>query len=227
MIYKQFQDIRLSALGLGAMRLPVLEGKDAQIDEPAAQEMVDYAMEHGVNYYDTAWGYHSGQSELAMGRALAKYPRESFYLATKFPGYDLNNMGKVEEIFEEQLKKCQVDYFDFYLMHAQSVENFEHFKKCRAYETALELKAEGKIRHFGISFHDRAAVLEKILTEYPQIEAVQIQFNYVDYDDPAVESRKCYEACRRFHKPVIVMEPVKGGKLAAVPEEAVTRLQWA
>ena len=107
MIYKQFQDIRLSALGLGTMRLPVLDGKDAQINEAAAQEMVDYAMEHGVNYYDTAWGYHSGNSELVIGKALARYPRESFYLATKFPGYDLNNMGKVEEIFEEQLKKCR------------------------------------------------------------------------------------------------------------------------
>ena len=110
MIYRDFQDLKLSALGMGAMRLPVVEGDDARIDVPAAQAMVDYAMEHGVNYYDTAWGYHNGQSELVMGEALKKYPRDSFYLATKFPGYDLSNMDKVQEIFEKQLEKCQVEY---------------------------------------------------------------------------------------------------------------------
>ena len=127
MIYKQFQDIQLSALGLGGMRLPVIDGKDAQIDEPATREMVAYAMEHGVNYYDTAWGYHSGNSELVLGRTLARYPREKFYLATKFPGYDLGNMDKVEEIFEAQLKKCQVDYFDFYLFHNVCEMNIDQY----------------------------------------------------------------------------------------------------
>ena len=117
MIYRKFQDLQLSALGMGAMRLPVVDGNDAVIDEPAAVEMVDYAMAHGVNYYDTAWGYHNGQSELVMGRALKRHPREKFYLATKFPGYDLANMPKVREIFPKQLEKCQVDYFDFYLFH--------------------------------------------------------------------------------------------------------------
>ena len=117
MIYKEFQDLQLSALGMGAMRLPVIDGKDDQIDEAAACEMVDYAFKNGINYYDTAWGYHSGQSELVMGRALKKYPREQFYLATKFPGYDLANMPKVKEIFARQLEKCQVEYFDFYLFH--------------------------------------------------------------------------------------------------------------
>lgn len=117
MIYKDFQDIKLSALGLGCMRLPVVDGDDAKVDEAAAAELVACAMANGVNYYDTAWGYHSGNSELAMGRILSKYPREKFYLATKFPGYSLDNMGKVEEIFEKQLEKCQMDYFDFYLFH--------------------------------------------------------------------------------------------------------------
>ena len=117
MIYKKFQDLQLSALGMGTMRLPVVGGDDAVIDEASAEELVAYAMEHGVNYYDTAWGYHSGNSELVMGRALKKYPRESFYLATKFPGYDLSNMPKVKEIFEKQLQKLQVEYFDFYLFH--------------------------------------------------------------------------------------------------------------
>ncbi len=126
----------------------------------------------------------------------------------------------IRPLFEKQLQACGVDYFDFYLMHSQTADNFAYFKKCRAYETALELKEEGKIRHFGISFHDRAEILAQILTEYPQIEVVQIQFNYLDYDDPAVESRKCYEVCRKFGKPVLVMEPVKGGSLVNLPEEA-------
>ena len=117
MIYREFQGLKLSALGMGAMRLPVMDGDDSRIDEEAAKAMVDYAMSQGVNYYDTAWGYHGGQSELVMGRALKKYPRDSFYLATKFPGYDLSNMDKVEEIFEKQLEKCGVEYFDFYLFH--------------------------------------------------------------------------------------------------------------
>ena len=117
MVYKEFQDLKLSALGMGAMRLPVVDGDDSKIDVAAAEAMVDYAMEHGINYYDTAWGYHDGHSETVIGNALKKYPRESFYLTTKFPGYDLSNMDKVEEIFEKQLEKCQVDYFDFYLFH--------------------------------------------------------------------------------------------------------------
>ena len=117
MIYRDFQDLKLSGLGLGAMRLPVVDGDDHTIDEPAAAAMIDYAMEHGINYYDTAWGYHGGHSEEVLGRALAKYPRDSFYLATKFPGYANSNFGKTEEIFEKQLEKCGVDYFDFYLCH--------------------------------------------------------------------------------------------------------------
>ena len=117
MVYKEFQNTKLSALGMGAMRLPVIDGDDSRIDKEAAKQMVAYAMEHGVNYYDTAWGYHSGRSESVMGGLLSEYPRERFYLATKFPGYDLSNMGKVREIFERQLEKCRVDYFDFYLFH--------------------------------------------------------------------------------------------------------------
>ena len=126
----------------------------------------------------------------------------------------------IRPFFESQLEICGVDYFDFYLMHSQNAEIFKYFKEHRAYETVLELKKEGKIRHFGISFHDRAEVLEQILTEYPQIEVVQIQLNYADFDDPAVQSRKCYEVCRKHGKPVIVMEPVKGGNLVNLPEAA-------
>ena len=225
MIYKQFQDIRLSALGLGAMRLPVLEGKDAQIDEPAAQEMVDYAMEHGVNYYDTAWGYHSGQSELALGRALARYPRESFYLATKFPGYDLNNMGKVEEIFEEQLKKCQVDYFDFYLFHNVCEMNIDAYLDPQygidAYLTAQ--KANGCIRHLGFSAHGSVPVIRRFLEAYgDHIEFCQLQINYLDWTFQDAKAK--VELLKEYNIPVWVMEPLRGGRLAKLGEGHTRRL---
>ena len=205
--------------GFGAMRLPM---KDGEVDIPQTCQMVDAFLEAGFNYFDTAHGYLNGKSEPALRECLtSRYPRDRYILTTKLSGYLFKSEADIRPLFEEQLRDCGVDYFDFYLMHAQGGENFAFFKKCRAYETALELKAEGKIRHFGISFHDRAKVLEQILTEYPQIEVVQIQFNYVDYDDPAVESRKCYEVCRKFGKPVIVMEPVKGGNLVSLPEKAM------
>jgi hypothetical protein len=225
MIYKQFQDIRLSALGLGAMRLPVLEGKDAQIDEPAAQEMVDYAMKHGVNYYDTAWGYHSGQSELALGRALARYPRESFYLATKFPGYDLNNMGRVEEIFEAQLKKCQVDYFDFYLFHNVCEMNIDAYLDPQygidAYLTAQ--KANGRIRHLGFSAHGSVPVMRRFLEAYgDHIEFCQLQINYLDWTFQ--DARAKVELLKEYNIPVWVMEPLRGGRLAKLGESHTRRL---
>lgn len=225
MIYKQFQDIRLSALGLGAMRLPVLEGKDAQIDEPAAQEMVDYAMEHGINYYDTAWGYHSGQSELALGRALARYPRESFYLATKFPGYDLNNMGKVEEIFEAQLKKCQVDYFDFYLFHNVCEMNIDAYLDPQygidAYLTAQ--KANGRIRHLGFSAHGSVPVMRRFLEAYgDHVEFCQLQINYLDWTFQ--DARAKVELLKEYNIPVWVMEPLRGGRLAKLGESHTRRL---
>ena len=204
--------------GFGCMRLPMRDGK---VDNAELSRMVDFFLESGFHYFDTAHGYHNGKSELALRDCLtSRYPRDRYFLTNKLTQPFFHKEADIRPFFENQLKWCGVDYFDLYLMHAQSAEIFAHFKKCRAYETALELKAEGKIRHFGISFHDKAAVLEQILTEYPQIEAVQIQFNYVDYDDPAVESRKCYEVCRKFGKPVIVMEPVKGGGLVNLPQEA-------
>lgn len=205
--------------GFGAMRLPM---KDGAVDVPQTCRMVDAFLEAGFNYFDTAHGYLGGKSELALRECLtSRYPRDRYILTDKLTNFYFKKEEDIRPFFQSQLEACGVDYFDFYLMHAQGVENFAMFKRCRAYETALELKAEGKIRHFGISFHDRAEVLEQILTEYPQVEVVQIQFNYVDYDDPAVESRKCYEVCRRFHKPVIVMEPVKGGNLVNLPEKAM------
>ena len=204
--------------GFGCMRLP-MNGDEVDTKEFCA--MVDAFLENGFNYFDTAHGYVSGKSETALRECLtSRYSRDKYILTDKLTNFFFKKQEDIRPLLEQQLAACGVDYFDFYLMHAQNAENFAFFKKCRAYETALELKEEGKFRHFGISFHDRAEVLEQILTEYPQVEVVQIQFNYVDYDDPAVESRKCYEVCEKFGKPVIVMEPVKGGNLANLPDDA-------
>lgn len=204
--------------GFGCMRLPM---KGSIVDEKEFSKMVDTFIENGFNYFDTAHGYLDGKSELAIKECLTKrYPRDSYILTNKLTEPYFKKNEDIRPFFESQLSACGVEYFDFYLMHAQSAEIFKHFKKCHAYETALQLKEEGKIRHFGISFHDKASVLEQILTEYPQIEVVQIQFNYVDYEDAAVQSRLCYEVCRKFGKPVIVMEPVRGGNLVNLPKEA-------
>jgi len=208
-------DLIKNIFGFGYMRLPMIGD---EVDIPQTQQMVDTFMENGFNYFDTAHGYINGKSELAIKECLSsRYPRESFVLTNKLSGNYFNKQEDIRPLFQQQLEACGVDYFDFYLMHAQSAERLQHYKQARAYETAMELKAEGKIRHLGISFHDSAAVLDEILTEYPQIEVVQIQFNYVDYDDEKVESRKCYDVCRKHGKPVIVMEPVKGGALVNLP----------
>ncbi len=206
--------------GFGCMRLPMMEnGTDVDIVETT--KMVDTFLEQGFNYFDTAHGYLGGKSELALKECLtSRHKREEYILTDKLTMPYFNKQEDIRPFFESQLEACGVEYFDFYLMHAQSKDIFAHFKKCCAYETALELKEEGKIRHFGISFHDRAEVLEEILQEYPQIEVVQIQFNYVDYEDPAVQSRKCYEVCQKYNKPMIIMEPVKGGNLVNLPEDA-------
>ena len=204
--------------GFGCMRLPM---KDGEVDTAEMNRMVDIFLDSGFNYFDTAHGYLGGKSETALRECLtSRYPRDRYILTDKLTNFFFKKQEDIRPFFESQLKACGVEYFDIYLMHAQGADNFAYFKKHHAYETALELMAEGKFRHFGISFHDRAEVLEQILTEYPQIEVVQIQFNYVDYEDPAVESRKCYEVCRRCGKPVIVMEPVKGGNLVNLPENA-------
>ena len=206
--------------GFGCMRLPMTADGSA-VDTEETCKMVDTFLEQGFNYFDTAHGYLGGKSELALKDCLtSRHKREEYILTDKLTISFFKKQEDIRPFFESQLEACGVEYFDFYLMHAQSKEIFAHFKKCHAYETALELKKEGKIRHFGIFFHDRAEVLEEILKEYPQIEVVQIQFNYLDYEDPAVQSKKCYEVCRKYNKPVIVMEPVKGGNLVNLPEDA-------
>ena len=183
--------------------------------------MSDAFLEAGLNYFDTAHGYIGGQSETAIRDCVAKrYDRSQFLLTNKLTDPYFKKQEDIRPFFEKQLAWCGVDYFDFYLMHAQDKNNYQKFKKCKAYETCYALKEEGLIRHFGISFHDKAEVLDMILTEHPEIEIVQIQFNYVDYEDASVESRKVYEVCEKHGKPVVVMEPVKGGSLVNLPEEA-------
>ena len=204
--------------GFGCMLFSM---KDGEVDKEQMRKMVDAFLEQGFNYFDTAHGYLQGKSELALKECLtSRYPREDYVLTNKLSGSYFKKEEDIRPFFESQLAACGVDYFDFYLMHSQSTTNYQHYRDCRAYETAFALKAEGKVRHVGISFHDRAAVLEQILTDYPAIEVVQIQFNYLDYDDVAVQSRKCYEVCRRHGKPVLVMEPVKGGSLVNLPDDA-------
>ena len=226
MIYREFQGEKLSALGMGAMRLPVVNGDDARIDEAAAAAMVDYAMAHGVNYYDTAWGYHNGNSELVMGRALARYPRESYFLADKFPGYDLSNMDKVESIFEKQLEKCGVEYFDFYLFHNVCEMNIDAYldPKYGIFDYLTAQKKAGRIRHLGFSAHGSHAVMKRFLEAYgSEMEFCQIQLNYLDWKFQGAKEK--VELLQEYNIPVWVMEPLRGGKLASLAPADEEKLQ--
>ena len=226
MLYHELQGLELSALGMGAMRLPVIDGDDARVDENAVKEMVAYAIEHGVNYFDTAWGYHNGQSELALGRALAAYPRDSFYLADKFPGYDLSNMDKVEEIFEAQLEKCGVDYFDFYLFHNVCELNIDAYldRSHRIYAYLTEQKKNGRIRHLGFSAHGSCEVIRRFLDAYGDaMEFAQIQLNYLDWDFQGAKDK--VELLTAHGLPVWVMEPLRGGSLAKLAPEEEEKLR--
>ena len=227
MVYKEFQDLKLSARGMGAMRLPVIDGKEDQIDEAAAGRIIDEAFAGGVNYYDTAWGYHGGQSELVMGRLLKKYPREQFYLATKFPGYDLANMPKVKEIFEKQLEKCQVEYFDFYLFHnlcEMNVDAYLDDEKYGIYTYLMEQKKNGRIRHLGFSAHGSYDVMKRFLDAYGRdMEFCQIQLNWIDYDFQDAKGK--IDLLNEYQIPIWVMEPLRGGKLAALGEKYEKQLK--
>lgn len=226
MIYRNFQDLKLSALGMGAMRLPVIDGDDARVDEAKTEEMIDYAMSQGINYYDTAWGYHNGNSELTVGRALQKYPRDSFFLADKFPGYDLSNMDKVEEIFEEQLKKCQVEYFDFYLFHNVCEMNIDAYldPKYGIYDYLIAQKKAGRIRHLGFSAHGSYEVVKRFLDAYGRdMEFCQLQLNYLDWKFQGGKEK--VELLKEWNIPVWVMEPLRGGRLASLAEKDETALK--
>ena len=226
MIYKEFQDLQLSALGMGTMRLPLIDGKDENIDEAATARMVEYAMNHGINYYDTAWGYHGGNSELVMGKILSTYPREKFYLASKFPGYDLANMPKVEVIFEKQLEKCQVSYFDFYLFHNVCEMNIDEYldEKYGIFEYLMKQKENGRIRHLGFSAHGDYDIMKRFLEAYGEhMEFCQIQLNYVDWKFQAAKEK--VELLNEYHIPIWVMEPVRGGMLASLSDGYAKKLE--
>lgn len=225
MIYNKFQDINLSALGMGAMRLPTIDGKDGQIDEEKTAEMVDYAIKHGINYFDTAWGYHEGHSEPLMGKLLNQYPRDSYYIATKFPGYDLSNMKKVEEIFEKQLERTGMEYFDFYLFHNVCELNIDGYldEENHIFEYLVKQKENGRIKHLGFSVHGSYDVTKRFLEAYgAHMEFCQIQLNYIDYEFQNAKAK--IELLREYDIPVWVMEPVRGGKLAALPKEYEEKL---
>ena len=227
MIYRSFQDLNLSALGFGSMRLPVVNGDDSRIDEAAALRMVDTAMKNGINYYDTAWGYHGENSETVMGRALARYPRDSFYLATKFPGYDPANWGRVEEIFEKQLRKLNVEYFDFYLFHNVCEMNIDAYlddEKYHIYSYLTEQKKNGRIRHLGFSCHGELPVLKRFLDAYGRdMEFCQLQLNYLDWTFQ--HGREKAGILNERQIPVWVMEPLRGGKLAKLNPEYEAELR--
>lgn len=219
MIHRKFQDLELSGLGLGMMRLPVVDGDDAKVDEAAAAEMIGFAYQNGINYFDTAWGYHSGNSELVAGKCLSRYPRESYFLASKFPGYDLSNMGKAEEIFQRQLEKCQTPYFDFYLFHNVYEGNIDGYldPKYGILDYLLKQKENGRIRHLGFSAHGSAEVIQRFLDAYGKhMEFCQLQLNYMDWHFQNAQEKA--ELLNKAGIPVWVMEPLRGGKLAKASE---------
>ena len=220
MIYRDFKGMKLSLLGFGAMRLPVIDGDDSKIDEETTFRMVDYAMEHGINYYDTAWGYHGEHSEEVMGRALNRFPRDSYYLATKFPGYDLSNMPKVKEIFQKQMEKTDHDFFDFYLIHNVCELNIEQYldPQYGILDYIKEQKEAGLIKHLGFSCHGDLPVLKRFLEAYgDDMEFCQLQLNYFDWEFQ--RGRQKVELLKEYGIPVWVMEPVRGGKLVKLTEE--------
>lgn len=204
--------------GFGCMRLPM---KDDNVDYDTFNSMIDYYINAGFNYFDTAHGYIDGKSETAIRDCLvARYPRDKFILANKLSDWFVKSEDEVVPFFESQLELCGVEYFDFYLFHSLNSKNYERHKALNSFNIIRELKNQGKIKHIALSFHDSAEVLDKILTEQPFIEAVQLQINYLDYDDPAVQSKACYDVAVKHGKPIIVMEPVKGGTLVNLPNEA-------
>lgn len=209
-------------LGFGFMRLPLKEkGNSQSIDKEQVDKMVDMFIERGFTYFDTAYMYHEGISEHVLKEALVqRYPREAYTIADKMPTMRLKEPGDVDKIFNEQLDKCGVEYFDYYLLHCLTKENYANAEKFNTFEYCMAKKKEGKIKCLGFSFHDTPELLDEILTKYPEMEFVQLQINYIDWEDGNIQARRCYETCIKHGKKIIVMEPVKGGLLANVPDEA-------
>jgi len=225
MLYNDFKGLKLSALGMGTMRLPTKADYN-DIDEEETYRLVKYALDNGVNYFDTAWGYHGGNSEIVMGKVLSKFPRESYYLATKFPGYDVSNMDKVEEIFEKQLKRLNTDYFDFYLFHNVCEKNINEYldRSYKIHEYLMEQKRRGRIRHLGFSTHGSFDTMQRFLDAYgADMEFCQLQINYLDWKFQSAKEK--VEMVTKLGIPVFVMEPVRGGKLATLPTEYMSVLK--
>ena len=223
MIYRKFKDLEISMLGFGLMRLPVNEEKTIDMEKTA--EMVDYAMKHGVNYYDTAWPYHNGESEAAIGEILKNYPRDSFYLADKYPGHVVADSYDPAATFEKQLEKCQVDYFDFYLLHNICENSWKVYEDPRwgILDYFIEQKKLGRIRHLGFSSHADLPKLREILDKYGKdMEFIQLQMNYFDWT--VQKAKEKYDMVAEYGLPIIIMEPVRGGKLASLPEEYMEAL---
>ena len=227
MIYRDYKGDRLSMMGFGAMRLPVIDGNDGKVDVPKAEALVDEAYRSGINYFDTAWGYHMGTSETVMGEALSRYPRDSYRLSTKFPGYDLSNFGKHEEIFAKQLEKCKVDYFDFYFLHNVCELNIDRYMDEEKYHTVSffrRMKAEGKIKHLGFSCHGSLEVMKRFLEKYGEfMEFGMIQMNYLDYNFQGAKGK--LDLLNSYTIPVWVMEPLRGGMLAKMAPADLERMR--
>ncbi len=222
-LYQKTQQ-EVSLLGFGCMRFPVIDGDDNRIDYEKSVEMIDFAYKSGVNYFDTAYGYHGGESEKFVGVALKRYPRESFFLASKMPPWFVKEEADIEKIFNNQLERCQVDYFDFYLEHSLNDENYDKLEKYNTYEFLTQKKKEGKIRNLGFSFHGSLECLERILSDH-EWDFVQLQYNYLDAETGSAQ--KEYEMIKKYNLPLIVMEPVRGGALANLCEEANALLKKA
>lgn len=212
----------LKKLGFGFMRLPLLNADDqSKIDFEQLNKMVDIFLDRGFTYFDTAYMYHNFTSEIALRESLVKrHKRDTYTVATKLPTMFLKKEEDLEIIFNEQLEKTGLEYFDYYLLHNLGVSHYEIAKEFNAFEFIQKKKEEGKVKNIGFSYHDNAELLDEILTAHPEVDFVQLQINYIDWDNESIQSRKCYEVATKHNKPVIVMEPVKGGTLANVPKEA-------
>lgn len=223
---EDLKDIMPKKLGFGCMRLPVINGDTNAIDDARFCAMIDSYMEQGFKYFDTAYPYHNEKSEEAVKRCLVeRYDREKFFLATKMPVWLVKETADYEKLFETQRQRCGVEYFDFYLLHAMNEDRVKEAEEKGGFAFVQRMKDEGKIRHIGFSFHDTADVLEDILSRHPEMEFVQLQINYYDWESETIQSRKCYEVAEKYGVPVIVMEPVKGGTLANMVGEPAAILK--